>query len=183
MRLFRLTLTAALLAALAGCGQPKKAAPKVAADSASCCGSAAAAAGTGCNMTFTPESAAATPPSGGLNMAAELAIHKPKMWDFGSDKCVACKTMLGILDPLGDEYKEEVAILFVNVYEYKDWAQKCNIVTIPTQVFIDASGKEVFRHIGVYPRDSIIARFQALGFSKRAGSAAPAPAAGATGGT
>ena len=183
MRLFRLTLAAALLAALAGCGQSKKPAPTAAADSASCCGSATT--GAVCDTTFKPDSAIATPPSGGLSMAAELAIHKPKMWDFGSEKCIPCKTMMAILDPLGDEYKEDVSILVINVYEYKDWAQKYRIVTIPTQVFLDADGKEVFRHIGVYPRDSIIARFQTLGFTKTARSAttAPSPTGGATGGT
>jgi thioredoxin 1 len=182
MKLLRLTLTAALLAAVAGCGQPKKAVPTAATDSAACCGSAAT--GAICDTTLNLDSTAATTASGGLDLAAELALPKPKLWDFGSEKCIPCKTMIGILDPLGDEYKEEVAILVIDAYEYKDWARKYRIVTIPTQVFIDASGKEVFRHIGVYPRDSIIARFNTLGFTKRTTTATPAKApAPATGGT
>lgn len=179
MKLFRLTLTAVLLAALAGCGQSKKPAPTAATDSGACCGSSAT--GAVCDTVFRPDSTPAARPAGGLDLAAELALPKPKMWDFGSEKCIPCKTMIDILDPLGDEYKEEVAILIIDAYEYKDWAQKYRIVTIPTQVFIDASGKEVFRHIGVYPRDSIIARFNTLGFSRRTGSATPAPAPAASG--
>ena len=85
------------------------------------------------------------------------------MWDFGSEKCIPCKTMLEILTPMTADYKEKVDIRIINVFEDKERAQQFHIVTIPTQVFIDAGGKELFRHIGVYPRDSIEAKFLEFG--------------------
>jgi thiol-disulfide isomerase/thioredoxin len=88
----------------------------------------------------------------------------PKMWDFGSEKCIPCKTMKEILDPMMVEYKGKVDVRIINVYEDKERTQQFRIVTIPTQVFIDGDGKELFRHIGVYPRDSIEARFKQYGF-------------------
>jgi len=87
----------------------------------------------------------------------------PKMWDFGSEKCIPCKTMLEILTPMMADYKGKVDIRIINVYKDKERTQQFRIVTIPTQVFIDAEGKELYRHIGVYPRDSIEARFAEFG--------------------
>lgn len=95
---------------------------------------------------------------------AEKPKELPKMWDFGSEKCIPCKTMKEILDPMMADYRGKVDIRIINVYEDKERTQQFRIVTIPTQVFIDAEGKELYRHIGVYPRDSIEARFKQYGF-------------------
>jgi thioredoxin 1 len=62
------------------------------------------------------------------------------------------------------DYRGKVDVRIINVYEDKERTQQFHIVTIPTQVFIDAQGKELYRHIGVYPRDSIEARFRQYGF-------------------
>ncbi len=113
---------------------------------------------------------------------AEKPKELPKMWDFGSVSCLPCKTMKEIIDPMMVDYKGKVDIRIINVYEDKERTQQFRIVTIPTQVFIDAGGKELFRHIGVYPRDSIVARFRDFGFPIVSGGQAPKPAP-ATGGT
>ncbi len=113
---------------------------------------------------------------------AEKPKELPKMWDFGSVSCLPCKTMKEILDPMMADYKGKVDIRIINVYEDKERTQQFRIVTIPTQVFIDAGGKELFRHVGVYPRDSIVAKFKAFGFPVVSGGEAPKPAP-ATGGT
>lgn len=157
----RLQLTAIIpvaAALLLACGSPSKPAPEArkAGDCAECTDT-----GSACCEPVKADSAGEPD---NLDLAAELAMPIPKLWDFGSQSCQPCRQMLDILDPLGDEYKEQVAVLIVDVYAHPDWAKKYRIVTIPTQVFIDASGKEVFRHVGVYPRDSIIARFTSLGF-------------------
>ena len=104
---------------------------------------------------------------------AEKPKELPKMWDFGSTTCVPCKTMKEILDPMMVDYKGKVDIRIINVYEEKELTKQFRIVTIPTQVFIDATGKELFRHIGVYPRDSIEGCFKRFDFPVVAGTAAP----------
>jgi thioredoxin 1 len=104
---------------------------------------------------------------------AEKPEELPKMWDFGSTTCVPCKTMEEILDPMMVDYKGKVDIRIINVYEEKELTKQFRIVTIPTQVFIDATGKELFRHIGVYPRDSIEGCFKRFDFPVVAGTAAP----------
>ncbi len=96
---------------------------------------------------------------------AEKPKELPKMWDFGSTNCMPCKTMKQILDPMMVDYKGKVDIRIIIVYDDKELTQQFRIVTIPTQVFIDAEGKELYRHIGVFPRDSIEARFRQFGFT------------------
>ena len=34
---------------------------------------------------------------------------------------------------------------------------------IPTQIFLDASGKELFRHVGFFSKDDILAKWKELG--------------------
>ena len=38
------------------------------------------------------------------------------------------------------------------------------LVIIPTQVFLDGQGRELFRHVGYLPRPAVEERFVALGF-------------------
>ena len=95
---------------------------------------------------------------------AEQPRELPRMWDFGSTTCLPCKTMKEILDPMMVDYKGKVDVRIINVYEETELTKQYRISVIPTQVFIDATGKELYRHVGVYPRDSIEARFKQYGF-------------------
>jgi len=113
---------------------------------------------------------------------AEKPKELPKMWDFGSTTCLPCKTMKQILDPMIADYKDRVDIRIIDVYQEKEQTRKFKIVTIPTQVFIDPEGNELYRHIGVYPRDSIEACFAKFGFPVIP-STAPPTQTPATGGT
>jgi len=113
---------------------------------------------------------------------AEKTKELPKMWDFGSTTCLPCKTMKEVLDPMMADYEGKVDIRIINVYEETELTKQFRIVTIPTQVFIDADGKELFRHIGVYPRDSIETCFRKFSFPV-VPSTAPPTQTPATGGT
>ena len=42
--------------------------------------------------------------------------------------------------------------------------QQYKIVAIPTQVFFDAAGKEVDRHIGALPKEEVIKKLKELKF-------------------
>jgi thiol-disulfide isomerase/thioredoxin len=107
------------------------------------------------------QSAAAKPAVG-----VEKPRGLPRMWDFGSEKCIPCKTMMGILTPMMSEYAGRVDIRIINVYEEQALASQYRIQIIPTQVFLDTTGKELWRHIGVLTRDSILLRFKEYGFTK-----------------
>jgi thioredoxin 1 len=95
---------------------------------------------------------------------AEKPKELPRMWDFGSTTCIPCKVMKEILDPMMVDYKGKVDIRIVIVSEEKELTRQARIQIIPTQIFYDPNGKELFRHVGVYPRDSIEAKFREFGF-------------------
>jgi len=121
-------------------------------------------------------------PKPGPERVAEEPSALPRMWDYGSEKCAPCKTMLEILTPMIADYEGKVDIRIINVYEEQQLAAQAGIQMIPTQVFYDPEGKELFRHIGVYPRDSIEAKFTEFGMPVVKGTS-PQPAGGATGQT
>ena len=187
--LLTVMVTGFVLMLQSGCGGSAKAPVAAKPDTA-------AQTGAICDTTLTPDStstAAAAVPADTTSKPKPAAPDKPapvagkpkelpKMWDFGSVSCLPCKTMKEILDPMMVDYKGKVDIRIINVYEQTELTKQFRITVIPTQVFIDAAGKELYRHIGVYPRDSIEAKFKESSFPLVSGTSAPKPAP-ATGST
>jgi thioredoxin 1 len=95
--------------------------------------------------------------------AAEAKKPLPKLIDLGSKGCIPCKKMAPILDSLREEYKGRAEIIFIDTRENRQAGLDYKISFIPTQVFIDTTGKEVYRHVGFFPADSIVAHLKALG--------------------
>lgn len=102
------------------------------------------------------------------NVAAESknapkTPNLPHMIDLGAGKCVPCKLMKPILDELKLNYKEQFKVTFIDVWENPDETKKYNINLIPTQIFYDASGKELARHEGFFSKEDILAKWKELG--------------------
>lgn len=93
---------------------------------------------------------------------AQTITGLPRMIDLGAGKCVPCKLMKPILDELRQEYKNSFEVIFIDVWENPDEAKKYNIKMIPTQIFYDASGKELFRHEGFYSKEDILGKWKEL---------------------
>jgi thioredoxin 1 len=99
----------------------------------------------------------------------------PRMVDLGADKCIPCKMMAPILEQLKSEYEGTLIVEFIDVWKNPDEGPKYNIKLIPTQIFFDASGKELFRHEGFYSKEDILAKWKEFGVDL-AGPAAQSPA-------
>ena len=126
-----------------------------------------------------PPATSDAPTTGGVR-TAETPKSLPKLMDFGSIGCKPCKIMDGVLEELKKGYPGRLQVEFVNVKQMPELAEVCKIQLIPTQIWIDAGGKEIFRHEGVMPAGDIVAKFKELGIdlgAPVAGSATPAPAA------
>jgi thioredoxin 1 len=87
----------------------------------------------------------------------------PKLLDLGADKCIPCKMMFPVLDDLKKGYKGRLAVQFIDVWKNPSAKDKYKIKMIPTQIFYDAKGKEVFRHEGYFPKEDILAEFKKHG--------------------
>lgn len=91
------------------------------------------------------------------------ASGKPSIVDFGAIGCRACDMMTPILKDLESKYKGKANVLFVHVKEEQVLAARYGVQGIPTQVFFDKDGREVFRHTGFYPQADIEKRLAQAG--------------------
>ena len=87
----------------------------------------------------------------------------PRLVDLGADKCIPCKMMAPILEELKSEYEGTLIVEFIDVWKNPDEAPKYGIKLIPTQIFFDASGKELFRHEGFFSKEDILSKWKELG--------------------
>jgi thioredoxin 1 len=87
----------------------------------------------------------------------------PRLVDVGSDTCIPCKMMIPVLAELRTQYAGRLRVEFCNVREDPDAVQRYKVMVIPTQIFYDAAGKELFRHEGFLSNEDILAKWKELG--------------------
>ena len=92
-----------------------------------------------------------------------VKANLPRLVDLGADKCIPCKMMAPVLEDLKTNYKDKLAVEFIDVWKNPTQGGKYNIRVIPTQIFYDSSGKELFRHEGFFAKDEIIAKWKEFG--------------------
>lgn len=122
-----------------------------------------AAGGTAAQFLATSDA----PENAGDPSAAPIAEGKRvAMIDLGAKKCIPCKLMAPILEKLEKAYAGRADIVFIDVWESPEQAKKYGIRAIPTQIFFDADGKEVYRHTGFMDEKTIVAKLSEMGVEK-----------------
>ena len=108
---------------------------------------------------------AAKPPESNSEEEFKKALvgGKPLLVDFGANSCVPCRQMRPILKELEKEYTGKADILVIDVYRYQNLAKDYKVQAIPTLVFFDAKGKEVYRQMGAMEKDKIVAKLKEVG--------------------
>ncbi len=91
---------------------------------------------------------------------------KVTMVDLGAKKCIPCKMMAPILVKLGEAYEGKANIVFIDVWENRKQAPRFKIKAIPTQIFFDENGKEVYRHVGFLDEKSIVDQLTKMGVAE-----------------
>ena len=96
--------------------------------------------------------------------AAEAKL--PRLVDFGATQCVQCKMLAPILDQLAKEYAGVLEVKFVDVWVEANAkeAEKYKIQLIPTQIYFDKDGKELWRNEGFISKEDILKQWRALGY-------------------
>jgi thioredoxin 1 len=92
-----------------------------------------------------------------------LQSGTPVLVDFGASKCIPCRKLRPILKEISEEFKGKAQILVIDVYEYQKLAREQRVQLIPTLIFFDSSGKEVFRHVGFLEKASIVKKLKEIG--------------------
>lgn len=85
------------------------------------------------------------------------------MVDLGATRCIPCKMMAPILQKLEKRYTGKASIVFLDVWVDPKPARRFGIRTIPTQIFFNKKGEEVYRHEGFMSEEAIVAVLQKLG--------------------
>ncbi len=92
--------------------------------------------------------------------------------ELGSVKCIPCRMMQPIMKSAEKKYGDQIEVVFYDVWkpEQRHYAQEYGIRVIPTQVFIDATGNEIYRHEGFFPEQELDEFLQAAGLEIQSNS-------------
>jgi len=84
--------------------------------------------------------------------------YKVTFIELGSVKCIPCQQMQSVMKSIETKYGKEVKVDFHDVWTEtgKPFGLKYGIEAIPTQVFLDETGKEYYRHVGYFPEEDLV---------------------------
>lgn len=85
--------------------------------------------------------------------------------ELGSVNCVPCKKMQPVMESIEQKYGAQIEVVFHDVWKDPAPGEKYGIKMIPTQVFLDADGNELLRHVGFFPETEIDAFLQKQGLT------------------
>jgi thioredoxin 1 len=112
--------------------------------------------------------------TGGSQAGGDAKIKKPLVTfvELGSVKCVPCRQMQPVMKAIETKYGNQVSVVFYDVWEpdQREYAETYDIRVIPTQVFLDSTGKEFFRHEGFLPEVEIDKLLQKRGLKVLTGT-------------
>lgn len=111
--------------------------------------------------------ALAAKPTDGTNTKEEfftaLKSGRPVLVDFGSNSCTPCRQMRPILKEIKEEKTGEVEVIVIDVYKHQDLSREYRVQVVPTLVFFDGTGKEVFRTQGFMPKAALMEHLAKVG--------------------
>jgi len=73
--------------------------------------------------------------------------------------------MKGILEEFRELHSDSVEVQLVDVWKQSEMAEKYSIRVVPTLIFLDPQGEELFRQEGVMLLEQIEDKWEELGFS------------------
>lgn len=115
-------------------------------------------------MTGIALSGQSIPGRAEIAYAEEPSRSIPVLVDLGAGKCIPCKQMKPILEELETEYVGRFEVVFYDVWENPKPAHEYGIHAIPTQIFLDEEGTELFRHVGFFSKEDILRTWNELGY-------------------
>lgn len=88
---------------------------------------------------------------------ADTARAKITFIELGSVKCIPCRQMQPVMKAIEKKFAGQVKVVFYDVWrkDQNHFAYDYHINLIPTQVFLDENGNEIFRHEGFFPEKEI----------------------------
>ena len=86
----------------------------------------------------------------------DFSKYQVTFLELGADRCIPCKKMQPIMKEIAAAFPDRVQVVFYDVWKDAAPAEKYRIQLIPTQVFLDQKGREIARHVGLFPKEEIL---------------------------
>jgi thioredoxin 1 len=120
---------------------------------------------TGCGHNSNPNDEINIIQGPSVNIQTIEKRYKVTFIELGSVRCIPCRQMQSVMKSIEANYGREVKIDFHDVWTEagKPFGVKYGINAIPTQVFLDETGKEFFRHVGFFPEEELVKILQMKG--------------------
>lgn len=83
--------------------------------------------------------------------------------DLGAGSCIPCKMMVPVLEKVKKRFAGKAEVIVIDIRYNRDQAQRFQLRAIPTQIFFDKGGKEVYRHLGFLDENAIVEQFTKMG--------------------
>jgi thioredoxin 1 len=98
-------------------------------------------------------------------LSKALNSGRPVLVDFGSNSCIPCRQLRPILQEIKKEQEGKLEVLVIDIYKHRSLAAQYRIRVMPTMVFFDSTGKEVFRRQGFMPKTALMEELKKVGIS------------------
>jgi len=83
--------------------------------------------------------------------------------DLGAGSCIPCKMMVPVLDRVKKRFAGKAEVIVIDLRYNRDQIERFQVRAIPTQVFFDRNGREVYRHVGFMDENAIVEQFAKMG--------------------
>ena len=88
---------------------------------------------------------------------------KPTLAVFSAKSCCGPDKMLPVIDAVKEKCDGKINIVYIEPRQEQILSARYRIRSIPSQIFYDASGKEIFRHNGFFSDKDIFAKLSDIG--------------------
>jgi thioredoxin 1 len=88
----------------------------------------------------------------------------PKILEFDRKFCPVCKQSEEIIRAVQAMFPGQFVVERLYIDEAEHLFRRYRVAIVPTQIFVDAGGQEVFRHEGVFPKEKLIQKLRELKF-------------------
>lgn len=87
----------------------------------------------------------------------------PLVLQFGRGSCPWCLKMEPILAELAADYRGKLNVSEVSVEEQETLAERAGVRFLPTIIIYRPGGQELYRHVGFWPKEEMVAKLRELG--------------------
>lgn len=98
------------------------------------------------------------------SLGQETGSVKPTILEFSRLACPVCAKVEAALQELQARYGQEVEVRILHIDRDEPLFKEYGISVVPTQIFLDPSGKEVARNEGYISLEQLVKRLKELRF-------------------